>query len=123
MSTAIFFTIAALGSAIAGFGGLGLAMDRHWEAIHGRGSMPAPGLRRMLQLGGSAALVISLWCCLAVHEGDNIGQAIVLWCGVLSVAAWGSVAVMTYAAQHARRAAAGAALLACATATLALVMR
>ncbi|WBS03581.1 DUF3325 domain-containing protein [Pseudoduganella sp. SL102] len=123
MSAAIFFTIAALGAAVAGFGGLGLAMDRHWEAIHGRGSVPAPSLRRMLQLGGSAALAISLWCCLAVHEADNAGQAIVLWCGVLSVAAWGSVAVMTYAAQHARHSAAGAAFVACATAVLALVLR
>lgn len=120
MSTAIFFTIAALGAAVAGFGGLGLAMDRHWEAIHGRGSMPAPRLRRLLQLGGAAALAVSLWCCLGVRD---TGQAIVLWCGVLSVAAWGSVAVMTYAAQHARYAAAGAAMVACTTATLALVMR
>lgn len=119
MSTA-FFTIAALGAAAAGFGALGLAMDRHWEAIHGRGTMPAPALRRMLQLGGSIALAVSLWCCLAVRD---TGQAIVLWCGVLSVAAWASVAVMTYAARHARHTAAGAAVLACATATLALVLR
>jgi len=123
MSAAIFFTIAALGAAAAGFGGLGLAMDRHWEAIHGRGSMPAPALRRTLQLGGSAALIVSLWCCLAVHDAHNTGQAIVLWCGVLSVGAWASVAVLTYAAQHARHTAAGAALVACATATLAVVLR
>lgn len=120
MSAAIFFTIAALGAAAAGFGTLGLAMDRHWEAIHGRGSMPAPALRRMLRLGGGAALAMSLGCCLAARD---TGQAIVLWCGVLSVAAWAAVAVMTYAAQHARRTAAGAALVACATATLALVLR
>jgi hypothetical protein len=120
MSTTFFFTIAALGAAGAGFGSLGLAMDRHWEAIHGRGSMPAPGLRCLLQLGGSAALAISLMCCLAVRD---TGQAIVLWCGVLSVAAWGAVAVMTYAAQHVRRTAAGAAIVACATAVLALAMR
>ncbi|HEX8602874.1 MAG TPA: DUF3325 domain-containing protein [Pseudoduganella sp.] len=120
MNAAIFFTIAALGAAAAGFGTLGLAMDRHWEAIHGRGNLPAPGVRRLLQLGGGAALVISLWCCLAARD---TGQAIVLWCGVLSVAAWGAVAVMTYAARHARRTAAGAAVIACATVTLALVLR
>jgi hypothetical protein len=120
MSAAIFFTIAALGAAAAGFGTLGLAMDRHWEAIHGRGNVPAPGMRRMLQLGGAAALAVSLWCCLGARD---TGQAIVLWCGVLSVAAWSAVAVMTYAARHARRTAASAAVLACAMAALALVLR
>ena len=120
MSAAIFFTIAALGAAAAGFGALALGMDRHWEAIHGRGSMPPAPLRRMLQLGGSIGLAISLWCCLAVRDP---GQAIVLWCGVLSVGAWASVTVLTYAAQHARHTAAGAALVACATAALAIVLR
>jgi hypothetical protein len=116
--SAFFFTLAALGAAAAGFGALGLAMDRHWQAIHG--NAPAPRQRRTLQLLGAVALLLSLGCCLAVRD---TGQAIVLWCGVLSVAAWGSVAVLTYGARHAGSSAASAAMVACATVALGLVLR
>ena len=34
--------LVALGAALAGLTALGLAMDRHWEQLHGRGAGPAP---------------------------------------------------------------------------------
>lgn len=109
MTAAFFLAVTALAAATAGFAALGLAMDRHWAGIHGRGSEPPMQLRRMLQLAGAVALPVSLWCCLALRE---TGQAIVLWCCVLSIGAWIAVAVMTYAEKQTARAAKAAGVLA-----------
>ncbi|TWI61165.1 uncharacterized protein DUF3325 [Pseudoduganella lurida] len=119
MTTALFI-IAALAATAAGFAALALAIDRHWEAIHGRGSEPTATGRRNLRLLGSVALVLSLWCCLQVR---STGQAVVLWCGVLSVGAWLAVALFTYAARHAGRTLTVAGALACITGVAAVVLR
>lgn len=120
MNAAFFLAVTALAAATAGFAAVGLAMDRHWAGIHGRGTEPPLPLRRMLQLAGAVALPISLWCCLALRE---TGQAIVLWCGVLSIGAWIAVAVMTYAEKQTARAAKVAGGLAIAAGLVAVVLR
>jgi hypothetical protein len=109
--TALLFTVAALSAATAGFAGLSLAMDRHWQGIYGRGAAPEPGRRRLLQGLGSVALLASLACCLAVRDS---AQAFVMWVGLLTAAAWIAVSLLTYGARKAGRAARAAGLLACA---------
>jgi hypothetical protein len=118
MSSALL-TITALSLASAGFAVLAMAMDRHWEGIHGRGAVLAAGQRRLLRCLGSGALLASLLACLALRENP---RAWVMWFGVLTVAAWIATAVLSYAARHAARAAVLAALLAVASGVLALLL-
>lgn len=85
--------LTALAAAVAGFAALSLAMDRHWEALHGRGSDPGT-LRRWLQGGGSAGLLVSLLACVAMKGG---AQGTVAWAGMLTAAALIVVLLSTYA--------------------------
>lgn len=83
---------AALAAALAGFAGLSLAMDRHWEALHGRGSTPGDKTR-WLQGAGSAGLLLSLLACLALKGAT---QGWVMWIGALTVGAIAVVLTLTY---------------------------
>jgi Protein of unknown function (DUF3325) len=85
--------LTALTAAIAGFAALSLAMDRHWEALHGRGSDPGP-LRPWLQGGGSVGLLVSLLACIAMKGG---AQGWVAWAGMLTASAFVVVLISTYA--------------------------
>lgn len=83
---------AALAAALAGFAGLSLAMDRHWEALYGRGS--SPGDRsRWLQGGGAAGLLLSLAASLALKGAT---QGWVMWLGALTAGAVMVVLTLTY---------------------------
>jgi len=95
MSTwgATLAALTALTAAVAGFAALSLAMDRHWEALHGRGSDPGT-LRRWLQGGGSVGLLVSLLACIAMKGG---AQGTVAWAGMLTAAAVIVVLLSTYA--------------------------
>lgn len=86
--------IAALSSAAAGFTALSLAMDRHWESLHGRGNLPGDGTRRILRWSGSGGLLVSLLVCLYVWGS---AQGWVAWAGVLTAAAIGLVLLLSYA--------------------------
>ncbi|MYN25332.1 DUF3325 domain-containing protein [Duganella levis] len=86
--------IAALSSAAGGFTALSLAMDRHWEALHGRGNLPSDQTRRRLRWSGSGGLLVSLLVCLSVWGAS---QGWVAWAGMLTAAAVGLVLVLSYA--------------------------
>lgn len=87
---------AALAAALAGFARLSLAMDRHWEALYGRGSSPG-GKARRLQAYGTAWLLLSLAASLALKGAT---QGWVMWLGALTAGAVVVVLTLTY---HARR--------------------
>lgn len=87
---------AALAGALAGFAGLSLAMDRHWQALYGRGATPGDKTR-WLQGAGSAGLLLSLMSSLALKGAT---QGWVMWIGALTVGALVVVLTLTY---HAAR--------------------
>jgi hypothetical protein len=88
---------AALAGAFSGFAFLGLALDRHWADIHGRGSEPSPSRRRQLRWCGAGQLLLSLLACLALRGN---AQGWVLWLGALTAAGWMAVLILTYAARR-----------------------
>lgn len=81
-----------LAAALAGFAGLSLAMDRHWEALHGRGSSPG-NKTPWLQGAGAAGLLLSLLASLALKGAT---QGWVLWLGALTAGALVVVLTLTY---------------------------
>lgn len=98
--------LAGLGAALAGFVSLSLAMDRHWEQLHGRGSEPRPASKRWLHVGGIAGLAVSLLACIALR---GAGQGWVAWAGMLTVAAGALAMMLTYATRGVARLGMGAA--------------
>ena len=88
---------AALAGAFSGFAFLGLALDRHWADIHGRGSEPPLSRRRQLCWCGAGLLMLSLLACLSLRGNT---QGLVLWLGVLTAAGWIAVLMLTYAARR-----------------------
>jgi hypothetical protein len=99
--------LTGLGAALAGFVALSLAMDRHWEQLHGRGSEPRAALRRWLHLGGILGLVVSLLACIALR---GAGQGWVAWAGMLTVAAISLALMLTYGTRKVAGLGMGAAL-------------
>lgn len=104
-----FLALAGLGAALAGFVSLGLAMDRHWEQLHGRGTEPRPALKRWLHVGGIAGLTVSLLACIALR---GAGQGWVAWAGMLTVAAVSLAMTFTYGTRGVVRLGLGAAAVA-----------
>ena len=98
MST-VLWAAAAFCAALGGFASLSLAMDRHYEDSFGRGKEPGL-LRRWLQAGGAAGIVLSLAVSLAL-AGSTRGW--VLWLGELTAGAIAVVLVLTYAPARAMR--------------------
>lgn len=91
----VFSALAALSSATGGFAALSLAMDRHWESLHGRGNLPSDQQRRLLRWAGGAGLLLSLLVCLSMW---GAAQGWVAWAGTLTAAAVGLVLTLSYAA-------------------------
>lgn len=85
-----------LAAALAGFAALSLAMDRHWEALHGRGTTPGTKAR-WLQACGTGGLLLSLAAALALKGAT---QGWVMWLGALTAGAVVVVLTLTY---HGRR--------------------
>jgi len=92
--------VAALAAAIAGFAALSLAMDRHWEQLHGRWSEPAIPARQWLRAGGTLGLLVSLGACIGLH---GAGQGWVTWAGMLTLAALTLALTLSYAARGVAR--------------------
>ena len=94
--------LAGAALAYSGLAVKGLSIDRHYADIHGRGAEPGRRLRLQLRLVGWLALALSFGACVAA-SGWHIGP--VLWCGVLSVAAWSVTLLLQYAPRRAVQAA------------------
>lgn len=76
---------------LAGLGALALAMDRHHADALGRD--PAPRARRLLQLGGAAALLLALALAIA-QAGFAMGSTD--WSVQLSLGALAATALATW---------------------------
>lgn len=92
--TAVLWAAAAFCAALGGFASLSMAMDRHYEDSFGLGREPPWRLRRWLQAGGAAGIVLSLGVSLALAGSS---QGWVLWLGELTAGAIAVVLVLTYA--------------------------
>lgn len=75
---------AALLAATAGMGWLALALQAHWEQVHGATEGCSPGAARLLRALGAGALAASLALCLAV---DYASMAVLVWVMALAGAA------------------------------------
>jgi len=80
--------------AFSAFAAKGIVMDRHYADLHGRGKEPKPATRLRLRTLAWLALALSFAACIA-SSGWHIGP--VLWCGVLSIAAWTVAILLQYA--------------------------
>jgi len=79
--------------AFSGFAATSLTMDRHYADIHGRGKEPDARLRLRLRTLGWLGLLLSFMACIGA-SGWHIGP--VLWCGILSLAAWTVTLLLQY---------------------------
>lgn len=84
--------VLALLFSLAGFATLALAMDRHHQAVHR--TRPAKRRKRLMQLGGSAALVLSLITSVLAW---GLAYGAIGWLGMLSAGAAPVLLVLTYA--------------------------
>lgn len=82
---------AAFCLAYAGFTGLSMAMDRHFEDVFDR--EPTPAVRNTLRMAGSLALLASLLLC-AYIAGWSYGT--VLWIGMLTASGLLLIWIMTF---------------------------
>lgn len=79
-------------SAVIGFGWLALAMDTHWEQVHGD-LAPAPGGARALRVAGALALAVSLVLCLGA---DHPSMAALVWLMLLAGSAAAIAATLSW---------------------------
>ncbi|MDT1838269.1 DUF3325 domain-containing protein, partial [Acinetobacter baumannii] len=70
-----------------------ITMDRHYADIHGRGKEASRTTRLRLRTLGWIGLALSFMACIGA-SGWHIGP--VLWCGVLSLAAWSVTLLLQY---------------------------
>lgn len=75
--------IAAAVAALVGFGWLALAMETHWEQVHGAAPL-TPGVVRALRLAGALGLALSLGLCL---RADHPSMAALVWLMLMADAA------------------------------------
>ena len=85
--------LSGIALAFSGFAATSVTMDRHYADIHGRGKEPAPATRLRLRTLGWLGLALSFMSCIGA-SGWHIGP--VLWCGVLSIAAWTVTLLLQY---------------------------
>lgn len=93
--SALILSGAAL--AFSGFAATSITMDRHYADIHGRGKEASSATRLRLRTLGWIGLLLSFMTCIGA-SGWHIGP--VLWCGILSLAAWTVTLLLQY---HPRR--------------------
>ena len=85
--------IAALGAAMSGWITLSLAMARHWQNQHGRGTAPTTRQARTLQAAGAAGLLVSNLVCLFIWGAV---QGWIAWFGLLTAMALASAWALCY---------------------------
>lgn len=98
--SALILSGAAL--AFSGFAATSITMDRHYADIHGRGKEASAATRLRLRTLGWIGLLLSFMACIGA-SGWHLGP--VLWCGILSIAAWTVTLLLQY---HPRRVMQGA---------------
>jgi len=101
--------VAALAAAMSGWIALSLAMSRHWQNQHGRGTSPTTRQSRRLQAAGAAGLLVANLVCLFVWDG---AQGWIAWLGMLTAMALAAAVVLCYAPRRANVLAVACALLA-----------
>lgn len=77
--------------AYMGFAGIALSMKKHYKAIANR--QPPHSLRFLLRAGGWVVLLVSFWLALTGWQG---GLGIVIWFGLLTLAAFLFTMLLTY---------------------------
>lgn len=90
--------LSSVALAFSAFAAKGVVMNRHYADLHGRGKEPAPRLRARMRALAWLGLALSFATCIAAR-GWHIGP--VLWCGILSIAAWTVAALLQYAPRKA----------------------
>jgi hypothetical protein len=101
--------LAALGAAMSGWIALSLAMSRHWQNQHGRGTEPTRQQSRKLQAAGAAGLLVSNLVCLFIWGS---AQGWIAWLGLLTAMALAAAWVLSYAPRKSNMLAVGCALFA-----------
>lgn len=94
----ILLTGAAV-TALLGMGWLALAMDPHWEQVHGDDA-PPPAAARALRVSGALALAASLGLCLGA---DHPSMAALVWLMLLAGAAAAIAATLSWRPHWLRR--------------------
>jgi len=92
-----FGFLSALAFACTGWAAFGLAMDRHYADIHGRGKEPTPGARKYCRALGILALLATFAIGVKL-AGWSVGPVLSL--GTLVAAALLLVLLLTYQPQH-----------------------
>jgi len=82
-SAAPWMLTGAAALAVLGLSWLALAMDVHWEQVHGHAG-PKRGTRTQLRLLGGLLLLASLLLCLGA---DHASMAVLVWAMLLAGAA------------------------------------
>jgi hypothetical protein len=100
---------AALCAAMSGWIALSLAMARHWQNQHGRGTAPTLQQSRNLRAAGAAGLLVANLLCLFVWDG---AQGWIAWLGMLTAMALAAAVALCYAPRRASVLAVACALLA-----------
>jgi len=85
--------LGGLALAFSGFAATSITMDRHYADIHGRGKEASRATRLRLRTLGWTGLALSFMACIGA-SGWHIGP--VLWCGILSLAAWSVTLLLRY---------------------------
>lgn len=101
--------LAALGAAMSGWIALSLAMERHWQNQHGRGSAPNARQSRALRWAGAAGLLVANLVCQFVWDG---AQGWVAWLGMLTAMALAAAFCLSYLPRRASALAVACALVA-----------
>ena len=79
--------------AYAGMAALSLGMQKHYAQLHADAELPA-GRKTLLKVMGWGALALAL---LPVIHGWSVAMGLVIWTGLVSVAALNVVLVLAYA--------------------------
>jgi hypothetical protein len=92
MAEPVVLLTGAAVTAVLGFGWLALAMDTHWEQVHGDETPPASAVKA-LRVAGALALALSLGLCLG---SDHPSMAALVWLMLLAGAAAAIAATLSW---------------------------
>ena len=88
-----YLILSSAALAFSGFAATSITMDRHYADIHGRGQEASRTTRLRLRTLGWIGLALSFMASIGA-SGWHIGP--VLWCGILSLAAWSVTLLLQY---------------------------